>query len=149
MPYQFNPDIQRELDAFRGDDMTQCGQEIAIAKMLLKRAVESGNTGLANAILGTVAKLTATHVSAQIRTGQLLGSSDVSRLGQLLAAALTKRLSGAPGFEQLADVILSDWAEIFKNRQNLLLTLDVESSEVPRAENMAHHPAQTLGRANG
>ena len=77
MPYQFDESTQRELDAFRGDDMTQCGQEIAIAKMLLSRAVQAGNTGLANALLGTIAKLCATHVSAQIRTGQLVGSSEL------------------------------------------------------------------------
>ena len=148
MPYQFNPDIQREIDEFANDDMTQCGQELAIAKMLLKRAVEDRNTGLANAILGTIAKLHATNLSAQIRTGSLIGINELSRLGQLLAASLTNRLSQAPGFEQLADVILSDWDAIFRGKAHLL-TFDAESTEVPRGESMDHHPAQTLGRASG
>ena len=69
-------------------------------------------------------------------------------LGQLLAAALTHRLSSAPGFEQLADVILSDWSEIFKNRQSLL-TMEVESTgvTVPATENTSH-PAGSLARSS-
>jgi len=133
MPYDFSPELRAEMDAFATDDMSTCRDEMVIAKLLLKRAVEAGNSGLANALLSTIAKLHATNLSAQIRTGNLIGIGELSRLGQLLAAALTKRLSGAPGFEQLADVILDDWAQIFTNRQNLL-TLEVESSEVPRSE---------------
>ena len=142
---------QRELDAFRGDDMTQCGQEIAIAKMLLSRAVQAGNTGLAKTRLGHDCQVVchASCFAPVCRTCQLVGSSEVWRLGQLLGGSIdTPFVVGtrvrATGRRDPVRLV----GDFQRNRQSLL-TMEARSTgvTVPATENTSH-PAGSLARSS-
>ena len=56
--------------------------------MLICRAVEQGNSGLANGLLSTIAKLSGVQIANQVRMGQLLEAV-------LAVVAIAQRLSEA------------------------------------------------------
>ena len=123
MPYRFiSQEIQRELREFDRDDVSQVADEIRLCKMLIRRAVEQGNAGLANAFLGTLAKLTTTQVQNAVRCGELLERSELLRMGQELSAALVARLQDVPNYDSLVDLLLGDFDRVFSTRRPLQLT---------------------------
>lgn len=125
MPYRFSPDIEKELREFDGDDVGQVADEIRICKTLVRRAVEAGNSGLSNALLATIAKLSTTHIANQIRLKRLLESSAVVAIAQRLSAAISLRLANVPDRDEIVDALLADFAEIFRTeRQSPQLTYE-------------------------
>jgi hypothetical protein len=121
MPYKFaDQKIERELSEFDGDDVGQVADEIRICKVLIRRAVEQQNAGLANALLSTLAKLATTQVANAVRCGQLLERSELFKLGQELSAALISRLAGISNYDHLVDDLLDDFARIFSTRKQPL-----------------------------
>ncbi len=88
--------------------------------MLIRRAVEQGNSGLANGLLSTIAKLSGVQIANQVRMGQLLEASAVVAIAQRLSEAIALRLAHVPNRDQVIDALTADFAEIFKNREQLL-----------------------------
>ncbi len=136
MPYPFSPEIEKELRAFDGDAVEEVADEIRICKLLIRRAVEEGKSGLANGLLSTIAKLSSAHVTNQVRVGELLERAAVVAIAQQLSGAIAARLANVPNRDDLLDALTADFAEIFRRRgQPLQLThepatcVDAGSSE--------------------
>ena len=120
MPYKFPPEIEKELREFDSDDVGQVADEIRLCKMLIRRAVEQGNSGLANGLLSTIAKLSSVQIANQVRVGQLLEASAVVAIAQRLSAAIALRLANVPNREELLDALTEDFREIFRTREQPL-----------------------------
>jgi hypothetical protein len=125
VPYHFPPAIEKELASFDGDNPALVTDEIKLCRLLIRRAIEANSPGLAATLMSTIAKLSSVQVSNAARIGQMLDRSELTRMGQRLSAVLVERLSGLPGYEQLADTLLSDMQKVFSERA----TLTVESAE--------------------
>jgi hypothetical protein len=117
MPYQFTSEIQREIDAFAGDDPGQVAQETRIVRWLIQKAVEEGKYFLANSLCGTLAKLSATEIQNRIRVGQLIELSTLIRIAQQMSGAVARRISGLPGQETLTDELLADFTTIIQQER--------------------------------
>ena len=85
MPFRFPEPIQKELDAFSGDDAPTLDQEIAVARLLLQKAIVDGRSGEAVALLRTLSSLSSVSVSNATRAGRLLAASTVTAIAQRMS----------------------------------------------------------------
>jgi phage terminase Nu1 subunit (DNA packaging protein) len=120
MPYKFPDELQREIDAFAEDDAGQVDQEVAITRWLIKRAVEGGRDVLANSLLVTLAKLSATQIHNEIRCGKLIERAALIHIAQQMADAVARRLDGLPNREALTDDLAADFGRIIRQERRLL-----------------------------
>ena len=124
MPFAFPPEIQKQLDAFSGDDATQLDQEIAVARLLLQQAIVAGRSGEAVALLRTLSSLSSVQVSNSIRSGKLLAAESVQRIAQRMCAAIAQRLEGVPDYTTIADALGADFQDIFASEKATLRLTD-------------------------
>jgi hypothetical protein len=120
MPYRFPEELQRQIDAFGGDDPGQVDQEVKIIRYLIQQTVADGKYPLANALMSTLAKLSSTQITNEVRAGNLIELSTLVRLAQQMSRAVARRLAGLPNQDVLTDDLMADFTQIIRQEQRLL-----------------------------
>jgi hypothetical protein len=128
MPYRFPEALQREIDAFSGDDPGQVDQEIRIVRWLIQQAVTDRKLPLANALCATLAKLSGTQIANEVRAGMLIERAVLLHIAQEMSSAVARRLSGLPNQDVLSDELMDDFTKIIRREQELRLTHDPQVS---------------------
>jgi len=93
-----------------GSDPLNISDEIAVAKLLLAEALADKNPNLANALLGTIGKLTGQHLSDEIRLRRLISMEDLKAFAQRIAESITRHLAHVPDHESIVDRIAEDFS---------------------------------------
>lgn len=129
MPYP--KEILDRITPYLDDDPASCLSEVAICRCLVAEAVKNNQPALANSLLVTLSKLSSTHISNEIRAGQLLNINELASLGHEMSTSILEALSFLPP-DQLSTIverIIPAMGKAIVNVRNKTLAIEVKHEQ--------------------
>ncbi len=112
-------DAKRLAELADSDNPNELESEIALARLMLEKAYNIGDYGLATALTNTIAKLSQTSEVAKYRHGELLSRAAVIGIANKMVDALTLSIKDKfPGWEQSLGQVQSELLTIACDARN-------------------------------